>query len=321
MRRQLLERLVGRREHGERPVAPRGPRRARRPGPRPAASRTCPAFLATSSRPSWPGVSTRSITWITPFRQRTSALITVASLTATPRSLATIVRVLPSDRLRLRLAPEVAGQDAAGDDVILEHVRELRLVLGRNSSASVPLPSFGERLVGRREHGERPVSPQGVVQPRHYQGPGQHAELLERRRPAHHAELPGRVVGLVGGPRRGRGASGRARRIGPLGRRGRPGDRHHPATSFQVSIIGRSSHSGPRPRAGGPGILRRRSSSRCPTGLSRDTARGIHRSGKSRTRPDQGAATTLGSRPASTARTMISAAIGRPRLFESRTRS
>ena len=101
---------------------------------------------------SYCGRITESMTWMTPFEASTSALTTLAPLTLTPSDVS-ILTDLALDRLRLLQLVDVGGHHLAGDDVIGEHLRELRLV--GDQGVEVRLGDLRERLVRRGEDGER----------------------------------------------------------------------------------------------------------------------------------------------------------------------
>ena len=66
----------------------------------------------------------------------------------------------PLDRLDvLAVEPDdVGGHGLRRDDVVLQDRDELVLVLGLEQALDRPLGQLGERLVGRRQHGERPLA-------------------------------------------------------------------------------------------------------------------------------------------------------------------
>ena len=101
------------------------------------------------------------MTWMTPFSASTSAWITVASLTVTP-PLTAIVSTLPSTVFCLLSLVIWAERDPARHDVIGQHPGE-RGRVGEETAHGL-LRQCRERVVGRREDGERSSVGEGLAE-------------------------------------------------------------------------------------------------------------------------------------------------------------
>ena len=104
------------------------------------------------------GRMTLSITWMTPLVAAMSVLTTFAPPTVTPPSRETIVSVSPLTALAELHLDHVGRHDFPGDDVRREDALQLRLVLRLQQRLERSCRQLRERLVGRREHRERPGS-------------------------------------------------------------------------------------------------------------------------------------------------------------------
>ena len=122
-------------------------------------------YVSWPRRRAQPGIMTLLMTWMTPFDWMTFGMV----MRASPLASVTVrwpAAALEGERLALNriehsfaaalvdLAVDVLGGKTAGDDMIGQDRGQHGLVLGLQQRLDRALGQRGERLVGRREHGE-----------------------------------------------------------------------------------------------------------------------------------------------------------------------